>query len=98
MGVSAGRAASRRVLGVAMALGALVTGAAGQIAVPRYQSPIEAPKPQVLAIPAPAAVTPNGTVVEYPIVRVNDQLIDKSDYERAQQQQLEGGRRTCCGT
>jgi peptidyl-prolyl cis-trans isomerase SurA len=78
--------APRRVLGVAMACGALAAVAMGQVAVPRYQSPIETPRPQPLAIPAPTAVTPNGTVVEFPIVRVNDQLIDKSDYERAQQQ------------
>jgi hypothetical protein len=32
---------------------------------------------------APPAVTANGTVVEYPIVRVNDQIIDNSDYDRA---------------
>jgi peptidyl-prolyl cis-trans isomerase SurA len=72
-----------------MAWGALAGMAMGQVAVPRYQSPIETPRPQPIVIPAPAAVTANGTVVEYPIVRVNDQLIDKSDYERAQQQLLE---------
>jgi peptidyl-prolyl cis-trans isomerase SurA len=84
-------AAPRRVLGVAMAWGALAAAAMGQIAVPQYQSPlgVEAPKPQLPAIPLPTAVTVGGTVVEFPIVRVNDRLIDKSDYERAQQQLLD---------
>jgi peptidyl-prolyl cis-trans isomerase SurA len=82
-------AAPRRVLGVAMAWGALATAGMGQLAVPRYQSPIAPPRPQPAVVPAPAAVTANGTVVEFPIVRVNDQLIDKSDYERAQQQLLQ---------
>jgi len=89
MGVRVGMVAQRRVLGVAMACGALAAVAMGQVAVPRYQSPIETPRPHPLAIPAPAAATANGTVVEFPIVRVNDQLIDKSDYERAQDQLLQ---------
>jgi peptidyl-prolyl cis-trans isomerase SurA len=78
-------------LGVAIAWGALGAAAMGQIAVPQYQSPlgVDTPKPQVPAILLPPAVTPNGTVVEFPIVRVNDRLIDKSDYERAQRQLLE---------
>jgi peptidyl-prolyl cis-trans isomerase SurA len=83
-------AAPRRVLGVAVAWGVLAATAMGQhIAVPQYKSPIDTPQPQPMAIPMPAAVTPEGTVVEFPIVRVNDQLIDKSDYERAQQQLLQ---------
>ena len=56
--------------------------------VPRYHSPIEAPTPQLSLPSAPPAVTPNGKVVEYPIVRVNDQIIDNSDYERTQKQIL----------
>ncbi len=63
-----------------------LTGAAwGQLNVPRYQGQVEAPTPQ-LTLPTPPAITPNGTVVAYPIVRVNDQIIDNSDYLRAQQQ------------
>jgi peptidyl-prolyl cis-trans isomerase SurA len=93
MGVRVGTVAPRRVLGIAMVWGALAAAAMGQVAVPRYQSPIETPKPQPPAIPAPTAVTVNGTVVEFPIVRVNDQLIDKSDYERAQQQLLQDAQR-----
>jgi peptidyl-prolyl cis-trans isomerase SurA len=52
---------------------------------PRYQSPINAPVPQV-TLPVPAAITPNGQVVEDVIVQVNDQIINRSDLERAQQQ------------
>jgi len=67
----------------------MLTGAAwGQIQAPRYQGP----KPQ-LTLPVAQAITPNGYVVEYPIVRVNDQIIDNSDYQRAQQQLTEESQR-----
>ncbi len=52
---------------------------------PRYQSPLSlpaSPQPQ-LTLPVPAAITPNGTVVEDVIVHVNDQIISRSDVERA---------------
>ena len=52
---------------------------------PRYQSPINAPVPQT-KLPVPAAITPNGEVVEDVVVRVNDQIINRSDVERSQQQ------------
>ena len=52
---------------------------------PRYQSPINAPAPHV-TLPTPTAITPNGQVVEDVIVQVNDQIINRSDLERAQQQ------------
>jgi peptidyl-prolyl cis-trans isomerase SurA len=70
--------------GALIAMGALLpAGAAlGQVKVPRYQSPIEAPAPQ-LTLPTPPAIEANGKVVEYSIVRVNDQIIDNSDYMRA---------------
>jgi peptidyl-prolyl cis-trans isomerase SurA len=92
---AAGRLVLRGVRATAILLvGALLlTGAAqGQVKAPRYQSPIEAPKPQ-LTLPVPEAITPNGSVVEYPIVRVNDQIIDNSDYQRAQQQLLQDAQR-----
>src|SRR5215469_4076965 len=54
---------------------------------PRYQSPLSLPAPQPQTnLPTPAAITPNGQVVEDMIVRVNDQIINRSDLERAQQQ------------
>jgi peptidyl-prolyl cis-trans isomerase SurA len=55
---------------------------------PRYQSPLSlptSPQPQ-LSLPVPASITPNGTVVEDVIVHVNDQIINRSDVERAVQQ------------
>ena len=54
---------------------------------PRYQSPINGPAPQTkLNLPAPAAISPNGEVVEDVVVRVNDQIISRSDVERSEQQ------------
>lgn len=72
------------VCGVAvLALPGVVLGQA-----PRYQSPLSmpsAPQPQ-LTLPAAPPITPNGTVVEDVIVHVNDQIISRSDVERADQQ------------
>jgi peptidyl-prolyl cis-trans isomerase SurA len=67
----------------------LAVPAIAQVAVPRYESPLDAPQPQLPTLPAPAPITPDATVVEYPVARVNDQIIDSSDYLRAQQQMLE---------
>src|ERR1700722_4312916 len=52
---------------------------------PQYQSPINEPTPQIV-LPASPAITPNGVVVEDVIARVNDQIISRSDLERAEQQ------------
>ena len=55
---------------------------------PRYQSPISVPsepQPQYV-LPAAQPITPNGTVVEDVVVHVNDQIISRSDVERAEQQ------------
>jgi len=90
MSAAAGRLVLRGVRATALLLAGslLLTGMAqGQVKVPRYQSPIEAPAPQ-LSLPVQPAITPNGSVVEYPIVRVNDQIIDNSDYLRAQEVML----------
>jgi len=65
----------------------------GQIPIPRYRGQIEAPVPQAPTLPTPAAITPNGVVVEDAIVRVNDQIIDRSDYVRAQEQLLDEAKR-----
>jgi len=61
----------------------------GQVPVPRYQSPLDTPKTLAPQPVTPAPVTPNATVVEFPIARVNDQVIDNSDYQRAQDQLLQ---------
>jgi peptidyl-prolyl cis-trans isomerase SurA len=77
-----------------LAVAAMAAGAAwGQVKVPRYQSPIEAPAPQ-MTLPATAAITTNGTVVEDAIVRVNDQIIDRSDYVRAEAELQEEARQS----
>jgi peptidyl-prolyl cis-trans isomerase SurA len=53
---------------------------------PRYEGGVEAPSFQ-LALPAPPpAITPNGKVVEDVVARVNDQIITRSDVERAEAQ------------
>ncbi|HEV2619654.1 MAG TPA: peptidyl-prolyl cis-trans isomerase [Acidobacteriaceae bacterium] len=76
------------VLPVLLALSAtLVRPALAQVAVPKYQSPLDVPQqPGTPTLPAPAAITPDAEVVEYPVARVNDQIIDSSDYLRALQQ------------
>jgi peptidyl-prolyl cis-trans isomerase SurA len=70
-------------------LAVLAAGGAGaawaQMQVPRYQGPFSQDRPQ-FAIPTTPAKTPDGTVVEDVIVRVNDQIIDRSDYERGEQE------------
>lgn len=67
---------------------AMVAGVAwGQAtAAPRYQSPFGAQPASTPTLPTPAAITPNGTVVEDVVVRVNDQIINRSDVERSAQQ------------
>jgi len=73
-----------RVATGTLALGILLGTASGQV--PRYQSPIEAPQPQLSMPAAPPASIPNAKVVEYPVARVNDQIISNSDYERTAKQ------------
>ncbi len=65
-------------------------GHAQLVKAPKYSGTatdaVNAPTP-VLALPAlPAAKTPNGTVVEDVVVRVNDQIISRSDVERSEAQ------------
>jgi peptidyl-prolyl cis-trans isomerase SurA len=65
---------------------------------PRYPVPgggvTPTPQPQLQLPPLPAAtpITPNGTVVEDVVARVNDQIITRSEYERAEQQLMEQAR------
>lgn len=44
---------------------------------------------QLPALPVPTPITPNGTVVEDVIARVNDQIITRSEYLRSEQQLLQ---------
>jgi peptidyl-prolyl cis-trans isomerase SurA len=77
-----------RISQFAVVLGLSVLALPGVAQMPRYQSPVsvpEAPQPQ-LTLPTPTPITPNGTVVEDVIARVNDQIINRSDVERAEQE------------
>jgi peptidyl-prolyl cis-trans isomerase SurA len=53
---------------------------------PRYQGGVDAPVQQLNLPPLPPAITPHGQVVEDVVARVNDQIISRSDVERAEQQ------------
>jgi peptidyl-prolyl cis-trans isomerase SurA len=56
----------------------------------RFQMPLtNAPQYHMPVLPMPAAITPNGSVVEDVIVRVNDQIITRSELERSEQQLVE---------
>ncbi|OJV39999.1 MAG: hypothetical protein BGO25_09400 [Acidobacteriales bacterium 59-55] len=76
-----------RISQFAMVFGLGLLTLQGAAQAPRYQSPldVQAPEPQ-LTLPSPAPITPNGTVVEDVIARVNDQIINRSDVERAMQE------------
>jgi peptidyl-prolyl cis-trans isomerase SurA len=56
--------------------------------VPRGSFP-NAPQLQLPHLPSPTPITPNGVVVEDVIARINDQIITRSEYERAEQQMLQ---------
>ncbi len=69
----------------ALTQGAMWPAAEAQVVkAPRYTG-VDTPQPQVNLPPLPPALTPHGTVVEDIVVRVNDQIISRSDVERAQQ-------------
>ena len=85
-----------RIFGAGAMAAVVASGVAvGQVTAPRYRSPIEAPTPQ-LRLPMPPPVSsPNAAVVEDVIVRVNDQIIDRSDVQRQQlkmQEAAQGGK------
>jgi peptidyl-prolyl cis-trans isomerase SurA len=81
---------------VVCGLGLLTLPGVVQAQAPRYQSPLSVPNaPQpVYTLPVTQPITPNGTVVEDVVVHVNDQIISRSDVERAEQQLVEEGRQT----
>ena len=66
----------------------LVLPVAALAQAPRYQSPLSVPnEPQrQVTLPTPTAITPNGSVVEDVVARVNDRIISRSDMERSEQQ------------
>src|ERR1700761_1916451 len=55
-------------------------------------APPPQPQVQLTALPAAPPMTPHGTVVEDVVARVNDQIITRSEYERAEQQLMEQAR------
>jgi peptidyl-prolyl cis-trans isomerase SurA len=56
-----------------------------QVKAPRYQGGLDAPAPQLQLPPLPTPITKGGTVVEDVVVRVNDNIISRSDVQRAAQ-------------
>jgi peptidyl-prolyl cis-trans isomerase SurA len=48
-----------------------------------------APQLQLPKLPTPTPITPNGTIAEDIVVRINDQIITRSEYERSEQQLLQ---------
>ena len=89
---SSGRAAIR-VTAAAFMLSA-VGAAWSQTAPNRYPVPggqfPTAPQVQMPTLPMPQPITPNGQVVEDVIVRVNDRIITRSEYERALKALVQG--------
>ena len=76
----------------------LMAGAAGTLRAQLQAQPPSFPVPgsftptgglQLPQLPAAAAITPNGAVVEDVIARVNDRIITRSEYQRAQEQLLQ---------
>ncbi|MEO8735181.1 MAG: peptidylprolyl isomerase [Edaphobacter sp.] len=75
-----------RISQFAVVLGLSVLALPGVAQAPRYQSPLNIPAPEPQrTLPTPTPITPNGSVVEDVIARVNDQIINRSDVERAEQ-------------
>jgi peptidyl-prolyl cis-trans isomerase SurA len=68
-----------------------VPAARAQAQKPAYPGSFSAPSQQLTlpVLPTPPAITPNGTVVEDVIARVNDQIITRSEYQRALQKMVQ---------
>jgi peptidyl-prolyl cis-trans isomerase SurA len=73
-----------------LALGSTLASAQ-VIKAPRYTGGLDAPTQQLNLPPLPAAISPNGKVVENVVARVNDQIISRSDVERSEQQLQQEG-------
>lgn len=66
---------------------------------PRYTGGLDAPTQHLNLPPLPAAISPNGKVVENVVARVNDQIISRSDVERSEQElQQEGSQANAAPT
>ena len=83
-----GRSRRQTMRMAALALAATLVIPAGVYAqvikAPRYSgTSVDAPTNQLILPPMPAAITPHGQVVENTVVQVNEQVISRSDVERA---------------
>jgi peptidyl-prolyl cis-trans isomerase SurA len=81
----------RRLFAAALLTAGAASGTlAGAQAQSKFQTAtpglMNAPQMQLPTLPTPPAITPNGEVVEDVIVRVNDQIITRSELERSEQQ------------
>jgi len=72
---------------------AAATLAPAQAPRPNYQFGGPAPL-QLPTLPPSTPITPNGTVVEDVVARVNDQIITRSEYEQAEQSLLQEAQRS----
>jgi peptidyl-prolyl cis-trans isomerase SurA len=89
------RVVLRALVSVALAPAAFAfTFADAQTARPSYPT-FGAPQPtlQLPALPVTTPITPNGSVVEDVIARVNDQIITRSEYEQAEKGLIDDARR-----
>jgi peptidyl-prolyl cis-trans isomerase SurA len=86
------RAAMRVGMAAFLLAAPMAWGQAAQYPVPA-QFPT-APQLQLPPLPTPTAITANGQVVEDVIARVNDQIITRSEYERAEKGILESAAQT----
>ncbi|MDE1155424.1 MAG: peptidylprolyl isomerase [Acidobacteriaceae bacterium] len=79
-----------------LVMGSVVGAAAQNAQQSQYSMPggsyPSAPQLQLPKLPVPQAITPNGQVVEDVIARVNDRIITRSEYERAEQGLLQEAR------
>jgi len=84
-----GRRSAMRVTAAAFLMAGSLAVAGAQTGTQKYPVPgtnfPTAPQLQIPQLPAPQPITPNGQVVEDVIARVNDRVITRSEYERAQQ-------------
>ncbi len=92
--VSTLRYARRSSVWVAgLLLTAAMTGAMTRAQQPKYSVPAggfpSAPQLQLPQVPQRPAITANGTVVEDVVARINDQIITRSEYQRAEEQMLQ---------
>jgi peptidyl-prolyl cis-trans isomerase SurA len=94
---------TRKILAAALLAAGAASGTILQ-ATAQTQFPVpgagltNAPQLQIPQLPKPPAISANGTVVEDVIVRVNDQIITRSELERSEQQLLQDAQQSGSST